>query len=188
MKFIKNLIVAFVLLVAILGLSVCASATEYSIKRSENQDEIVISGKTNGKELFSVQILSDGVTPDDIQNDNSKGALSIFSKTLESNSDGAFSFNVKIPASASYTAYIRAISDSAPVSGKFIFTLEAEKADVVQGVITKLNSGESIDIVNYIKDFFNNDSKLIDYMEKFLASDEQISYFSSKMKKALQVL
>ncbi len=182
MKFIKNLIVAFVLLVAILGLSVCASATEYSITRSESQDEIVISGKANGKELFSVQILSDGVTPDNIQSDNTKGAYSIFSKTLESNSDGAFSFNVKIPASGAYTAYIRAVSDTNPLAEKFIFTLEAEKADAVQGVITKLNSGENIDIVNYAKDFFYDDADLMNYMEKFLNSNEQISYFSSKMK------
>lgn len=176
----KNLIAALTLPGMIFGLS--ASATEYSVKRASQADEIVISGKTAASEMFSVQILPNDVTPDNIQSDNSKGSQSIFSKTLESDENGDFSFNVKIPVSDSYTAYIRAVSDAGAVSESFVFTLEDEKDSVSATVINQLNRGDSIDAVNYAKDFFNDDATLIGYMEKFVNSEELEEYFSSNMK------
>lgn len=182
MKIIKNLIVAFVLLGTMFGLSAYASATEYSVKRAIEKDEITISGKISASEMFSVQILPSTVTPDTIQGDNAKGSQSIFSKTMESDENGGFNFNVKIPTSCSYIAYIRAVSDSAPVSKDFIFTLEGEKESTVTTVITQLNNSDDIDVVNYVKDFFYDDTVLIGYVDKFVNSVEQEAYFSSKMK------
>jgi len=182
MKIIKNSIVAFVLLSTMFCMSAFASATEYSVKRTTEQDEVTISGKTSKAEMFSVQILPKDVKPDHIQSDYTKGSKSVFSKTIESDENGDFNFNVKIPASGSYIAYIRAMSDSSPVLNDFIFTLTGEKETTAATVISDLNNGADIDVVNYVKDFFYDNTVLMNYIEKFVSSDEQNSYFSSKMK------
>jgi len=182
MKIIKNLIVAFVLLSTVFCMSAYASATEYSVKRATEQDEITISGNTSKEEMFSVQILPKDVTPDNVQVDFTKGSQSVFSKTMESDVNGDFNFNVKIPTSGSYIAYVRAISDNAPVSKEFIFTLEGEKESMATTVITALNNGDDVDALNYVKDFFYDDTVLIGYVDKFVNSGELEAYFSSRMK------
>ncbi len=183
MKTIKKLIMAFVLLGTVFSAFTYASAAECSVKRAAQQNEITVSGKTENKELFFVQILPNEITPDAIENDYTKGSQSIFAKTLESNENGEFGFNVKVPKSGEYVAYIRAVSDDTFTSQKFVFTIEEEKDSVASEVINKLNNGESIDAVNYIKDLFCDDTVLINYIDELVNTDEQNSYFCSKMKK-----
>ena len=51
MKIIKNLIVAFVLLSTVFCMSAYASATEFSVNRVTEQDQITISGNTSKEQL-----------------------------------------------------------------------------------------------------------------------------------------
>ena len=183
MKTIKKLIIAFVLLGTVFSAFTYASAAECLVKRAAQQNEITVSGKTENKQLFFVQILPNEITPDAIENDYTKGSQSIFAKTLESDENGEFSFNVKVPKSGEYVAYIRAASDDTFTSQKFVFTLEEEKESVASEVINKLNNGESVDAVNYIKDLFCDDTVLINYIDELVNTDEQNSYFCSNMKK-----
>ncbi len=181
MKIIKNLVSIGVLLSMVFVTSVYAGATEYTVKRAAEQNEIVVSGKTDGVGLLSVQILPKGLTPDDIQKDNAKGAESIFTKIIESDQNGAFQFQVKVPKSNEYVAYIRSTSDKTNTSEKFAFALEEEKDAVVATVIQKLNQGQAVDIASYIKDFNAKDAVFTDFMDRFVHSDAQSSYFASKM-------
>ena len=77
---------------------------------------------------------------------------------------------------------MRSSSDTKASSEKIIFTTPDDKETVVNDVINKLNQNESVDIVNYLKDLFSDDDTLIGYIEKFVNSDKQNDYFSSKMK------
>lgn len=182
MKCSKKIISAFVLLSAAVLVSAVANAAEYSVKRTV-QNEITVSGAANKSELLAVQILKTGTTPTAIETDNSLGGpASIFSKTLTADDDGAFTFNVKIPQTGEYTAYIRAVSDKEPKTQKFAFALDAEKDTVVSQIISKLNKGESVDAVSYIKDFLFDDTEFTDYLEKFTGTDAQKEFFLKKLQ------
>ena len=183
MKVNKKIISAFVLLCTVIGLCMGANAAEYSVDRSSKRDRITISGITPKDEMFSVQILKNGVTPEDIEKDYSLGKdASVFSRTLASAEDGAFSFDVKLAQSGEYVVYIRAMSDEVPVCEKFAFVLEDEKPDAVSEIINKLNRGENVDIVSYLKDFFFDDTEFTDDLKKYAGTQAQKDYFLKKMQ------
>ena len=183
MKINKKIISAFVLLSTFLGSCIAANAAEYSVNRSFGQDKITISGKAEKNELFSVQILQNGVTPKDIENDPSLGGIkSIFSKTLTADENGDFSFDVKIAESGEYVVYLRASSEETPPSEKIAFVLEAEKTTAVSDIISKLNTGVDVDAVSYVKDFFCDDAVFTDYVTKFASTQTQKDYFLKKMQ------
>ena len=182
MKHIKKLISVSVLLNMLFVVCVSAGAVEYTVKRVTAQDEIVISGQTEKNELIAVQILPKGLSPEDIQADHEKGGQSVFAKTAESDENGGFSINVQVPKSGEYVAYLRALSDETAVSKPFVFTLAQDKDSAVKSVTEKLNKGENVDTVNYLKDFLCDDETLIGNLERFVDTDVQNAYFSSKMK------
>jgi len=184
LKYTKKIMSAFVLLSTFFSLCMAANAAEYSVDRSSQRDKITISGTMEKDEMFSVQILKNGVTPEDIEKDYSLGAdVSVFSKTLSSDEDGAFSFDVKLAQTGEYVVYIRAMSEKEPISEKFAFVLESEKESVVSEVTEKLNKGEDVDIISYLKDFFCDDTAFINDLKKYVSSEAQQEYFLEKMQK-----
>lgn len=178
MNNLKKVLLLSLLIVFALSTTLSAYAMNASIERNSGDDSIVVSGSTPKSEIITVQILPDDITPDEIEFDNMLGRKCVYVKTLKTGENGLFTFDAALDKSGEYTAYLRGQSDLDVTVIPFAYTIKSDIDEVISGMCDKLNRGEYVDSVKYIKDFFADDKEFIGYIEKCVSTDEAKEYFT----------